>query len=66
MTEDSFEYPLCINGKKRALQQYPNDYDKAQLEKEALTHEEVLKWTEGKTVVKVIVVPKRMINIVVK
>ncbi len=66
LKEDSFEYPICVNGKKRALKSFPADADKATLEKESLEMEEMQKWIEGKNVVKVIVVPKRMVNIVVK
>ncbi len=66
LKEDSFEYPICVNGKKRALKSFPADADKTTLEKESLAMEEMQKWIEGKNVVKVIVVPKRMVNIVVK
>ena len=63
--EDTIEYPISINGKKRATASFASDASKEEIEKAALAHEVVLKWTEGKTVRKVIVVPKRMINIVV-
>ena len=66
MKEDSFEYPICVNGKKRASKSFPADADKATLEKGALAMDEMKKWLDGKNVVKVIVVPKRMVNIVVK
>ena len=65
LKEDSVEYPLSINGKKRATASYPADASKEDLEKMALENEELAKWIEGKTIRKVIVVPKRMINIVV-
>ncbi len=65
LTEDSIEYPLCINGKKRAMASFPADMQKSDLEKAALTHDGLSKWLEGSTVRKVIVVPGRMINIVV-
>jgi len=42
------------------------DMDKAQVESQALTDENVAKFTEGKNVVKVIVVPNKLVNIVVK
>ena len=66
LKENSFEYPICVNGKKRASKSFPADADKTTLEKEALAMEEMKKWIEGKNVVKVIVVPQRMVNIVVK
>ncbi|RMF25013.1 MAG: leucine--tRNA ligase [Bacteroidetes bacterium] len=65
LVEDSVTYPVCINGKKRATADFPADAPKEDLEKAALALESVQKWTQGKTVRKVIVVPKRMINIVV-
>ena len=42
------------------------DDDKPALEKMALENEKIKELTEGKTVVKVIAVPGRLINIVVK
>ncbi len=65
LKEDSIEYPISINGKKRATAHFPADATKEILEKEAIEIEDIQKWLEGKTVRKVIVVPKRMINIVV-
>lgn len=65
LKEDSIEYPISINGKKRATAEFPADASKDELEKAALSIEAIQKWTEGKTIRKVIVVPKRMINIVV-
>ncbi|HFC00567.1 MAG TPA: leucine--tRNA ligase, partial [Phaeodactylibacter sp.] len=65
LKEDSFTYPVCINGKKRTEMSFAADASKEDMEAGALALEAVQKWTEGKTVRKVIVVPKRMINIVV-
>lgn len=65
LVEASVTYPICINGKKRATADFATDATKEDMEKEALALEIVQKWVEGKTVRKVIVVPKRMVNIVV-
>ncbi len=65
LKEDTIEYPIAINGKTRAKKAFPSDFAKDALEKQALALEEIQKWTDGKTIKKVIVVPKRMINIVV-
>ena len=65
LVEDSITYPVSVNGKKRALADFPADASKEDLEKAALALEEMRKWLEGKTVRKVIVVPGRMINVVV-
>ncbi|NNE27010.1 MAG: leucine--tRNA ligase [Saprospiraceae bacterium] len=66
MVEDSFEYPICVNGKKRFLRSFPADFGKEEIEAEVLSLEELTKWIEGKNVIKTIVVPKRMVNVVVK
>lgn len=66
LVQDAFEYPICVNGKKRSLKSYPADTSKEEMEKDAVEIDEIKKWLDGKNVVKVIVVPKRMINIVVK
>lgn len=65
LVEDSISYPISINGKKRALHEFPAGTPKDVLEKEALELEVVKKWTDGKEVKKIIVVPNKMINIVV-
>ncbi len=65
LVEDSVQYPISINGKKRDLAEFPANASKEELEKMALELESVQKWVDGKTIRKVIVVPKRMINIVV-
>ena len=65
LKEDSIPYPISINGKKRHLANFPADASKDEIEKMAMELEEIQKWMEGKTVRKVIVVPKRMVNIVV-
>ena len=65
LVEDSVEYPVSINGKKRAMAEFPLDMSKEDIERAAVELEDIQKWLEGKSVRKVIVVPKRMINIVV-
>ncbi|WP_236975753.1 leucine--tRNA ligase [Membranihabitans maritimus] len=66
LVDDEIEYPLCINGKKRASATFPADLDKDALEKAARENEEITNWIGDKNIIKVIVVPKRMINFVVK
>jgi leucyl-tRNA synthetase len=65
LVEDSVTYPISINGKKRAEATFAADASKEDIEAAALALEAIQKYTEGKTVRKVIVVPKRMVNIVV-
>jgi len=65
LKEDSFEYPICINGKKRSVYSFASDATNADIEAIARELDEVKKWTADKQIRKVIVVPKRMVNIVV-
>jgi leucyl-tRNA synthetase len=65
LVEDSIEYPICINGKKRGMASFGADLDKSTIEKTTLELDFVQQWLEGKTIKKVIVVPNRMVNIVI-
>ncbi|MDA0195750.1 MAG: leucine--tRNA ligase [Bacteroidetes bacterium] len=65
LQDDSYEYPISINGKMRAKMTFAMDMPREDIEKQVLASEIVLKWTEGKPPKKVIVVPKKIVNIVV-
>ena len=65
LQEDMIEYPVSINGKRRAAVEFPADATSEALQQAVLELEVVQKWLEGKSVQRVVVVPKRMINIVV-
>jgi len=65
LKEDSIEYPISINGKKRTAIDIPSDASKDEIEKIALANEVVQKWVDGKPIRKVIVVPGRMVNVVI-
>ncbi len=65
LVENSIEYPVCINGKKRAVATFDANATKQVIEEHALSLDEIQKWIDGRTVRKIIVVPKRMVNIVV-
>jgi leucyl-tRNA synthetase len=64
LKENSFEYPISINGKVRAKMNFALDMPKEDIEKRVLASEAVTKWTEGKAPKKVIVVPGRIVNLV--
>jgi leucyl-tRNA synthetase len=64
LVETSVEMAVQVNGKVRDRLQIPIDMDKADIERLALDSENVQRHTEGKTVKKVIVIPKKLINIV--
>jgi leucyl-tRNA synthetase len=63
--EDSFNYPISFNGKTRLQLEFPLTLDKAEVEAAVLADPEVQARLEGKMPKKVIVVPKRIVNIVV-
>ncbi|CAG4992795.1 Leucine--tRNA ligase [Dyadobacter sp. CECT 9275] len=60
-----FEYPVQINGKVRVTLPFALDTSSSDIEKEVLSNETVIKWMEGKAAKKVIVVPKRIVNVVI-
>jgi leucyl-tRNA synthetase len=64
LVEDAFEYPIQINGKVRTTISFAIDRAASDIEKEVLTNEIVQKWLEGKSPKKVVVVPKRIVNVV--
>ena len=66
LTEDSMKLSISFNGKTRFTLDFPTDADNASIEKTVLNDEQTQKYTEGKQIVKVIIVPKRIVNIVLK
>ena len=66
LTEDEVQLTISFNGKARFQMTFPTDASKEDIEKAAVNDERSLKYTEGKTIVKVIVVPKKIVNIVYK
>jgi leucyl-tRNA synthetase len=66
LVEDNFEYPVSFNGKTRFKLELPVNLSVGEIEKAALSHEMSKRWLEGKELVKIIIVPKKIINIVVK
>jgi leucyl-tRNA synthetase len=65
MTDESFAYPVSFNGKMRFNLELPLSLSPAEIEKEVLANEQSKKYLEGKQPKKVIVVPRRIVNIVV-
>jgi leucyl-tRNA synthetase len=64
--EDEIEIPLQVNGKLRGLVVVAANATEDQIKQAALANEKVRSAIAGKQVVKVIVVPKKLVNIVVK
>jgi leucyl-tRNA synthetase len=65
LVENSFSYPVSFNGKMRFLLELPIDMSKDEVEKTVVGHENSQKYLDGKSIKKVIVVPKKIVNIVV-
>lgn len=65
LVENTFSYPVSFNGKMRFKLELPSEMPVSEIEKEVISDEKAQRWLEGKTVRKIIVVPKRIINIVV-
>ncbi len=66
LTDDTVEVPVQINGKVKARIDVAVDASKEDMERTALADARVAELTDGKTIVKTIVVPGRMVNLVVK
>ena len=66
IVEDEVEIVLQINGKVRDKLKVPANIEPQEMEKLALAQPKVVELTAGKTIVKVICVPKKLVNIVVK
>ena len=65
LVEDSFNYPISFNGKVKLTLAFPADATPQSIEEAVLANEQVLKHLAGATPKKVIVVPKRIVNVVV-
>ena len=65
LIEDAFEYPIQINGKVRTTISFAIDRAPIEIERAVLADEIVQKWLDGKLPKKVVVVPKRIVNVVI-
>lgn len=65
LVETDMELPVQVNGKLRDVIRMPVDASAAEIEAAALNAEKVLPFLAGKTLKKVIVVPRKMVNLVV-
>lgn len=66
LTVDEVELAIQVNGRVRTVMSVPIAMEKEEIEYKAKTLSAIQKFIEGKTIVKVIVVPKKIVNIVVK
>ena len=66
LVESQVKMAVAFNGKTRFEVMLPADADNATVEQTVRTDERTAKYTDGKQIMKVIIVPKRMVNIVCK
>lgn len=66
LTENEVQLTISFNGKARFQMTFPIDASKEDVETAALNDERSKKYIDDKTIVKVIVVPKKIVNIVCK
>ena len=65
LVEDTFEYPVSFNGKVRFKLSMPLTATNADIEAAVKAAPESTKWLEGKEIKKMIIVPKKIVNIVI-
>ena len=65
LVESSHKYPISFNGKMRFTVDLPLTLSKEEIESEVMGMEQAQKYLDGKTPKKVIVVPKKIVNIVI-
>jgi leucyl-tRNA synthetase len=65
MKDDSFDYPVSFNGKTRYFLPLGVELSGADVEAAVRANEQTAKYLEGKEIKKIIVVPKRIVNVVV-
>ena len=66
LVESEIQLTVSFNGKARYQKKFPADAQSNTIQKEVLEDERSQKYLEGKQVIKVIVVPKKIVNIVIK
>jgi leucyl-tRNA synthetase len=65
LQEDSIKYPVQFNGKTRFFIEVRFDMKAKEIEQEVLNHEKTQNYIQGKSIKKIIIVPKRIVNLVI-
>ena len=65
LVEDNYAYPVSFNGRMRFKIDLPTTMTKEEVEKAVLEDERSQKWLQGNSPKKMIVVPKRIVNVVI-
>jgi leucyl-tRNA synthetase len=64
LVQDEIELMLQVNGKLRGSIKFPAGADKSVIEALALANEETIRFSEGRPVKKIVIVPGRLVNVV--
>jgi leucyl-tRNA synthetase (EC 6.1.1.4) len=65
LKEDVFTYSISFNGKSRFILDFQADATREHIEAAVLAHPNSQKWLEGKSPKKIIIVPKKIVNVVI-
>ena len=65
MVEDEINYPISFNGKTRFTVSLSSQMTKEEVESEVMQHEKTIQYLDGRVPKKIIVVHKRIVNIVI-
>ncbi|MCJ8163535.1 leucine--tRNA ligase [Pontibacter sp. E15-1] len=65
LVENTFEYPVSVNGKMRHKMNFALDMPREEIEKAVLADEQLARFLDGKAPKKIIIVPNKIINVVV-
>ena len=65
LVEANHNYPVSFNGKMRFMLELPSTMQKDDIEKAVMAHEKTAGYLDGKAPKKVIIVPKKIVNIVI-
>ena len=66
LVENTVKLGVAFNGKTRFEMAFAADADNQTIREAVLADEKAAKYLEGKQIIKVIIVPKRMVNVVIK
>ncbi len=65
LVESAYNYPVSFNGKMRFVLNLSLDLSIEQIQEQVMAHPDTIKWLEGKTPKKYIIVPGKIINMVI-
>ena len=65
LQEDLIKYPVQFNGKTRFFIEVRFDMKAKEIEQEVLNHKKTQNYIQGKSIKKIIIVPKRIVNLVI-